>query len=198
MTEELACMKRYIESTGRANVLLERNAFLLVEWNNAPDMPKRYHRLHAFPYARSGMGNSEPWSCKITDKQAEYFLAHPDKAEEYFKYKHSHFSSAKIIFLSFDNIKGINENGIDFGGGHFVDFAECVQSYKRFHPENEHCIGERDITAHPPFVEFQSLCCRYRVSFDKRGLFSERKNDRDFHELCRIIRGYGYSTFDLS
>ena len=43
MTEELACMKRYIESTGRANVLLERNAFLLVEWNNAPDMPKRYH-----------------------------------------------------------------------------------------------------------------------------------------------------------
>ena len=43
MTEELACMKRYIESTGRANVLLERNDFLLVEWNNAPDTPKRYH-----------------------------------------------------------------------------------------------------------------------------------------------------------
>lgn len=198
MTEELAGMKQYIESTGRAKVLLERNDFLLVEWNNVPEMPKLYYRLHAFPYAKSGMGNNEPWSCKITDEQAEYFLTHPDETEEYFKYKHSHFSSAKINFWSFDRIKGINENGIDFGGGYFVRFAECVQLYKRFRPENECCIGERDITAKPPFIEFQSLRYRDRVSFDKRGLFSESKNDRNFHELCRIIRGYGYSTFDLS
>lgn len=198
MTDELACMKQYIESTGRAVVLLERNDFLLVEWNNVPNMPKRYYRLHAFPYARSGMGNSEPWNCKITDEQAEFFLTHPDEAEEYFKYKHSHFSSAKINFWNFDSITGINENGISFGDSYFVRFAECVQLYKRRCPENGRCIGERDITAKPPFIELQSLCYRDRVSFDKRGLLSERKNEMNFHKLCRIIRRYGYSTYDLS
>lgn len=197
MTEELAQMKRFIESTGRANVLLERSDFLLVEWNNVLNEPKRCY-LQAFPYARSGMGNCEPWSFRITDGQAEYFLAHPDQAEEYFKYKHSHFSSTKTFFFSFDEIKGINESGIDFGGGHFVSFAECVQTYKRFYPENERCVGERDITAKPPFIELQSPRGRYRINFKKRGLFSERKNERDFHKLCRIINKYGYSTLDMS
>ena len=198
MTEELACMKRCIEDVGRAKVLLERNDFLLAEWNNVPDMPKRYYRLHAFPYARSGMGNNYPWSCKITDEQAEFFLAHPDEAEEYFKYKHSHFSSAKINIRSFAGIKGINENGIDFEDGHFVRFAECVRLYKRFRPEKDNCIGERDITAKPPFIELQSLHYRDRVYFDKKGLFADSKNVKDFHELCRIIGEYEYSLYDLN
>ena len=191
-------MKRCIEDAGRAKVLLERNDFLLAEWNDVPDMPKQYYRLHAYPYARSGMGNNYPWSCKITDEQAEYFLAHPDEAEEYFKYKHSHFSSAKIGIRSFAEIKGINENGIDFEDGHYVEFAECVQLYKRFRPENDHCIGECDISAKPPFIELQSLHYRDRVSFNNKGQFAESKNAKDFHELCRLLGEYGYSAYDLS
>lgn len=110
-----------------------------------------------------------------------------------------HNSAQRISFIcGFDHVKGINKDGIDFGSGHFVSFAECVRTYKRFFPENERCVGERDITAKPPFIELQSPCGRYRINFNKRGLFSERKNERDFHRLCGIIRRYGYSTRDMS
>lgn len=196
MTEELAGMKRYIESTGRAETLLERENFILVKWDN-PYNPGIRYCLHAFPYGKSGMANNDPWRCDLTDEQAEYFLAHPDNAEEYFKYKHSHFSSALINFWSIDGVRDINENGIEFMHGHFVAFAECVQLIKRFRPENECCIGERSITAKPPIIEFQSPSYRDIVLFNGRGMLSERKNAANFRKLCRLIERYGYSTIEI-
>lgn len=197
MTEELACMKRMIENTARAQILMEWNDFLLVEWN-VPDASSRYC-LHAYPYGKSGMANNLPWECNITDEQAKYFLANPDKAEEYFKSKHWYFHTAEIKVWSFDDITAINENGIDFKNGHWFRYAECVYLWQRdFSQSKSKCVGQRDITARPPYIEFWSFYHHDKVVFDKRGLFSQRKNEENFHKLCQLINEYGYTTFDLS
>lgn len=197
MTKELACVKRMIESTGKAQILLESNDFLLVEWN-IPDVSSRYC-LHAYPYGKSGMANNEPWSYDITDEQAKYFLADPDKAEAFFKSKHWYFHTAEVKVQSFDDITSINENGIGFSDGHWFRYAECVHLWQRDFPQSNKslCIGQRDITAEPPYIEFWSFYHHDKVVFDKRGLFS-CQNKKNFHKLCRQIGKYGYTIYDLS
>lgn len=197
MTEELEGVKQMIESTHKARILLERNDFLLVKWDNAPDRPVQFC-LHAYPYGKTGMANQVPWREDITDEQAEYFLAHPDEAEEYFKSKHWYFHAAEIKVWSFDDITGVSEMRIDFKDGHWFGFAECVQLYKRDFPQSKNCVGQRDITANPPYIEFWSFYHHDKVVFDKRGVFSKNQNEKNFRELCRTIEKYGYSTFDLS
>lgn len=197
MTEELASMKRMIENTGRAKILLERNDFLLAHWNNS-DVSSRYC-LHAYPYGKSGMANNLPWEYEITDEQADFFLANPDKAEDFFKSKHWYFHDTEIKVYNFDDITQINENGINFKDGHWFRFAECVHLWHRDHPQSESmCIGKRDIAAEPIYIEFWSFYHHDKVIFDKNGMFSKKKNIEDFHKLCQIINDYGYTTYDLS
>lgn len=197
MTEELEGVKQMIESTRKAKILLERNDFLLVEWD-IPNRDRARFCLCAYPYGRSGMVNQTPWREDITDEQAEYFLAHPDETEEYFKLKHWYFHAAEIKVWSFDDIAGVSEMRIDFKDGHRFSFAECVQLYKRDFPQSKNCVGQRDITANPPYIEFWSFYHHDKVVFDKRGVLFKDQNEKNFRELCHTIEQYGYSTFDLS
>lgn len=197
MTEELISVKRYIESTGRAETLLERENFILVKWDN-PYNPGIRYCLHAFPYGKSGMANNEPWRYDITDEQAADFLAHPDKAEEFFNSKHWFFHTCDAREVSFDEIAEVKERGISFKDMHWFDFAECVYMYRRDFPSSRNCVGERDITAKPPYIEFWSFYHHDKVVFDRRGAFSKNKNTDNFHKLFELIEKYGYSTRDLS
>lgn len=196
MTKELESIKKYIENTHKADVLLERENFLLVEWH-IPEISTHFC-LQAYPYGKTGMANNQPWQYNITDEQAEHFLADPDEAEDFFNSKHWYFHPAEVREVSFDDIVLINGDGIKFKDFHWFSFNECVFLYKRDYPENEACIGERDITANPPYIEFWSFYKHDKVIFDRKGLFAGKTNERNFHKLCRLILMYGFSTRDMS
>ena len=60
------------------------------------------------------------------------------------------------------------------------------------------CIGERNITAEPPYIELYSTYAHTKILFNKKGLFRKNKNMIDFHNLQRHINEFGYTTLDLS
>lgn len=68
-----------------------------------------------------------------------------------------------------------------------------------YHPNSRgNCIGERNITAEPPYIELYSTYAHTKILFNKKGLFRKNKNMIDFHNLQRHINEFGYTTLDLS
>lgn len=200
MTRETEIVKVQVEATGRAEILLEQNDYLIVKWTIPLDDGgvKIKFSFEAYAYAASGMGNNYPWSSEITEEQVLYFVKHADEATEYFKSKH-HYFHTEIREVSFDDIHSIDKDGVRFKDGHFVSWRECVVNFNRLHPGSEFkCIGDRDITAEPPYIELYSVYAHDRILFDRKGLLAKRRNIDNFHMLVKQIREFGYNVFDLS
>ncbi|MBD5129386.1 MAG: hypothetical protein HDT43_05630 [Ruminococcaceae bacterium] len=196
MTDETALVKLQVQSTDRAEILLEENDYLIVKWTLPNDDGARIkYSFEAYAYSASGMGNNYPWSHEITGERAEYFLEHVDEATEYFKSKH-HYFHTEIREISFEDIKCVDRDGIKFKNGHVVSYRECMVNFGRKHPGSAYkCIGDRDITADPPYIEIYSVYAHDRILFD---LKSKKDNIANFHKLQRLIQRFGYTTFDLS
>lgn len=75
----------------------------------------------------------------------------------------------------------------------------CTINFNRKYPNSRgNCIGERNITAEPPYIELYSTYAHTKILFNKKGLFRKNKNMIDFHNLQRHINEFGYTTLDLS
>lgn len=75
----------------------------------------------------------------------------------------------------------------------------CTINFNRKYPNSRgNCIGERNITAEPPYIELYSTYAHTKILFNKKGLFRKNKNMMDFHKLQRHINEFGYTTLDLS
>ncbi len=200
MTTETELVKIQIEATGRAKILLEQNDYLIVKWTIPLDDGgvKTYFSFEAYAYGATGMANNYPWSSRITEEQAMYFIKHVDEAAEYFKSKH-HYFHTEIREVSFDAISTIDKEVVRFKNGHWVTWRECVFNFNRLHPGSMYkCVGDRDITAEPPYIELYSTYAHDRILFDRKGITSEKRNFDNFHMLVRQIREFGYNVFDLS
>ena len=81
-----------------------------------------------------------------------------------------------------------------------VEYFKSKHHYfNRKYPNSRgNCIGERNITAEPPYIELYSTYAHTKILFNKKGLFRKNKNMIDFHNLQRHINEFGYTTLDLS
>lgn len=200
MRDETELVKLQILNTGRAEILLEQEDFLIVRWT----LPKEdgsseiKYSFNAYEYSKTGMGNNYPWQHNITAQQAEYFVENVDEATEFFKSKH-HYFHTEIREVSFDEIKSVAEDGILFKNEHFVTFNECVFNFARKHPSGTYrCIGDRDIYSEPPYIELYSTYYHVRVMFDRKGFTARKDNIANFQKLTKQIQQFGFDTFDLS
>lgn len=200
MTNETELVKIQVQSTGRAEILLEQNDFLIVKWTLPNDDGTTHikYSFEAYAYSTSGMGNNYPWSHEITEERANYFLVHIGEAEAYFKSKH-HYFHTEINEVRYEDIESVDEDGIKFRSGHIVTFAECVNNFSRLHPGSEYkCIGDCDVTAAPPYIELYSAYAHEKILFAGGGPFARKNNIAGFHKLRKQIEDLGYTTFDLS
>lgn len=194
MTDELKSVRDRVLSTNKAEILLEENDFLIVKWLCLNEM----YELVAYPYGKTGMANNEPWSREITYEQVQFFLENTNEAIKYFESKH-HYFHTEVKCVSFSDITNINENGLMFRNFHWITYRECSYNFKRAYPASDlKCIGERDITANPPYVELYSTYAHDRILFDKKGQFAKDKNINDFNEFVKQLSDFGYITYDLS
>ena len=109
-----------------------------------------------------------------------------------------HLVSIKSTSL-YDSIVNIDTHGIKFRDFHWLTYEECAFNFKRKYPNSSgKCIGERDITANPPYIELYTFYAHDKILFNKKGLFSKSKNIDDFHYLQKLIQEFGYTTLDLS
>ena len=65
MTDETEIVKKQILSTGKAEILLEENAFLIVKWT----LPEIKYSMVAYRYGKTGMANNFPWECALNFKR---------------------------------------------------------------------------------------------------------------------------------
>lgn len=194
MTDETESVKKQILATGNAEILLEENDFLIVKWIE----PEVTYTMEVFMYGKTGMANNYPWSHKLSETQAFYFLENVNEAIEYFKSKH-HYFHVEVNEIEYDEIDCIDEDGIKFKDGHWITYRECASNFSRINCEsNSMCVGERDITSDPPYIEFYSTYAHDRILFDSKGIFSKRKNIKEFIKIQNMIIGFGYTTHDLS
>lgn len=128
MKDETELVKLQILSTGRGEILLEQDDFLLVKWT----LPEKdgtvttKYSLNAYAYNKTGMGNNYPWQKNITAEQAARFLENVDEAAEYFKSQH-HYFHTEVKEVSCVDIKSVDEDGVRFKDKLFVTYNECVQ-----------------------------------------------------------------------
>ena len=103
-----------------------------------------------------------------------------------------------LITKADDIIKEFQKDGIKFKDFHWLTYRECALNFKRKYPNSGGtCIGERDVTAKPPYIELYSTYAHTKILFHKKGIF-DNKNMTYFHDLQRLINQFGYTTRDLS
>lgn len=200
MRDETELVKLQILSTGRAEILLEQEDYLIVKWT----LPEKdgsvtiKYSFNAYEYSKTGMGNNYPWQRNITEEQAAHFCANVDEATEFFMSQH-HYFHTEVKEVSFDEIKSVDSDGVRFKDELFVTYNECVFNFARKHPSGSYqCIGDRDITSEPPYIELYSTYYHVRVMFDRKGIFARKDNIANFHKMTKQIQQYGFDTFDLS
>ena len=102
--------------------------------------------------------------------------------------------SREQLTYSYSDITGFDRNGFTLSDGTRVDFKECAEQRGR----SEVCVGDRDAIAEPPYFQFPAREKIIRVQFDRKGICSKSKNQKDFREMQQKINGMGYTTSDLS
>lgn len=103
------------------------------------------------------------------------------------------------IIKSITDVVSISGTGILFSGDIDVSFPECAENFHAEHKNSSmNCIGERDISAEPPYFEFYTGSNHIRVIFDYTGFFVKSKNIKSFHDMQKYISVSGYTTYDLS
>ena len=102
------------------------------------------------------------------------------------------------VVIPYSSIRQISEKGISYDNG-TICFSECVKAFNARHNTNSpKCIGERNILEEPPYFELYGNDCQYKIIFDSTGLFANKKNSRQFHELQNIIQNVSYGTRDMT
>ncbi len=171
MTAETEAIKVQILSTGNAEILLEENDFLIVKWIK----PEIKYSMAAYQYGKTGMANNYPWECSLTEKQTAFFLEHINAAVEYFKSKHYYFH-LEVNEVSYENIVSIDEHGIKFSDLHWLTYKECTINFNRKYPNSRrNCIGERNISAEPPYIELYSSYAHTKYCLIKKDYFGKTK-----------------------
>ncbi len=93
------------------------------------------------------------------------------------------------MIKKYSEIEKIGKDCIFFDDGTKIQINDCVRK------DTNTCIAERDITAIPPYFDFFT---GDKIIFDKKGLFSQSKNKKDFQKLQLQLQSMGYTTYDLS
>ena len=100
---------------------------------------------------------------------------------------------------SITDVVSISETGILLSGDINIFFPECAGNFHTKHKNSSmNCIGERDISANPPYFEFYTGENHIRLLFDYKGIFVKSKNRKLFHDMQKHISVSGYTTYDLS
>ena len=120
-----------------------------------------------------------PDSRRIYEKMLSYYDAPTDEP----------------LTISYYDILSISKYHIQSKHGEWIIFSDCAGKDEKY---SEKCVGERDITADPPYVEFFTPERRMRVVFDKTGAFEKNKNKNNFIKFHSEIQSFGFTTFDLS
>jgi len=111
-----------------------------------------------------------------------------------------------ICFTNSDLIE-ITGKGIKYrsfaGNTSFIDFENCAENYfTEIKEGTKKCVGERDIAAEQPFIEFCTLPVKTRMLFvnTSTGLFKKWRNNaqKQFQNIYQKIIEAGFTTFDLS
>ncbi|MBD5159285.1 MAG: hypothetical protein HDT23_03460 [Ruminococcus sp.] len=101
------------------------------------------------------------------------------------------------IIKSVTDVISKEKSGILLSENIFISFPECAVN---FHTVNENssmnCIGERNISANPPYFEFYTGGNHIKILFDYKGIFSESKNRKLFYAMQKYISVSGYRTYD--
>lgn len=95
--------------------------------------------------------------------------------------------------LKYTDIVSVTAEGITFGNHNPILFSECIGEKRGLR-----CIAERNMYAAPAYFDFYTPGTATRIIFDKKGVFSQTKNRKDFLCLQKMILTYGYTTYDLS
>ena len=93
------------------------------------------------------------------------------------------------MIKKYSEIEKIGKDCIIFNDGTKIQIIKCVRK------DTNTCIAERDITAIPPYFDFFT---GDKIIFDKKGLFSQSKNKKDFQKMQLQLQSMGYTTYDLS
>lgn len=200
MRDETELVKLQILNTGNAEILLEQENYLIVKWT----LPEKdgsvaaKYSFNAYAYSKTGMGNNYPWQCDITAEQAAFYCANVNEATKFFMSKH-HYFHTEVREISYDEIESVDEEGVRVGKELFVTYTECESNFARKHPSGAYrCIGDRDLSSEPPYIELYSTYFHVRIMFDRKGNFARKDNIANFQKITKQIQKYGYDTFDLS
>ena len=101
---------------------------------------------------------------------------------------------------SYKDIQKITKTGILFRDGFELLFEECRNEWsveKGMNKEQSFCVAERDCLAKIPYFLFYSKK-RVKVLFDKKGIWSKKKNEKYFHNLQVVLNRLGFSSYDLT
>ncbi|MDE7268701.1 MAG: hypothetical protein K2N89_14680 [Lachnospiraceae bacterium] len=101
---------------------------------------------------------------------------------------------------SYKDIKKITKAGILFRDGFELLFEECRNEWsveKGMNREHSFCVAERDCLAKIPYFLFYSKK-RVKVLFDKKGIWSKKKNENDFYNLQVVLNRFGFSSYDMT
>lgn len=120
------------------------------------------------------------WYDTLKNKLSEALGYSIGEPEEGFRFKYW-----EPFEKNYSNIKSVGGKGIVFN------------DYSTFYWEQFENI-ERDISAKPPYFLFRSTYIELRIVFDETGLFSKRKNRKNFFDLQAKLAALGLKTRDLS
>lgn len=101
---------------------------------------------------------------------------------------------------SYKDIQKVTEAGIVFRDGFELSFEECKNGWcaeRKIKREQSCCVAERDCLARIPYFLFYSQR-KVKVLFDKKGIMSKRKNEKDFHSLQFLLNELGFTSYDLT
>ncbi len=95
----------------------------------------------------------------------------------------------------------ISADGIHFDRS-FIDYRDCAYFFYNEHGGDGCCVGESNILASDPYLEFYTMPYATRIVFYSEGknreFFSRSTAPQRFHDLQKKIIACGYSTYDLA
>ena len=99
---------------------------------------------------------------------------------------------------SYKEIQKITKEGILFRDGFKLSFEECRNEWSINNAvKGTYCVAERDSLAKIPYFLFYSKK-RVKVLFDKKGIFCNKTNKKEFQNLQLVLNRLGFSSYDMT
>lgn len=107
-----------------------------------------------------------------------------------------------MLQFNYNDIIKISKNGIIFKtlkDEMQIEFLECCHNFALENSQgHSKCVATRDISI-PSFIFYSNP--KVEVVFAKHNLFNtifNKQNNKEFNELQKCIKQFGYTTYDLS